>query len=79
MSKEYVLTTEDDADSIGVISVLDTSERSGVMDMRSRARYFGLKRKLSTLSDVDLLVYELAKAMDTTRSNIAITNITYFN
>lgn len=79
MSKDYVLTTEDDADSIGVISVLDTSERSGVMNMRSRARYFGLKRKLSTLSDVDLLVYELAKAMDTTRSNIVITNITYFN
>ena len=79
MTEDYVLTTEDDADSIGVISVLDTSERSGVMDFRHRARYFGLKRKLSTLSDVDLLVYELAKAMDTTRSNIVITNITYFN
>ena len=78
MAEDYVLTTEDDADSIGVISVLNTIERSGVMDFRYRSRYFGLKRKLRTLSDVDLLIYELSKAMDTTRSNIVITNITYF-
>lgn len=79
MAEDHVFITEDDADSIGVVSVLDTRDRSGVIDTRHRARYFGLKRKLSTLSDVDLLVYELAKAMDTTRSNIVITNITYFN
>lgn len=78
MSKDYVFLTAEDTAAIGVISVLDTTERSGVMDIRHSARYFGLKRKLSTLSDVDLLVYELAKAMDTTRSNIVITNITYF-
>lgn len=78
MSKEYVFLTAEDTAAIGVISVLDTTERSGVMDMRHRSRYFGLKRKLSTLSDVDLLIYEMAKAMDTTRSNIVITNITYF-
>ena len=78
MSKEYVFLTAEDTAAIGIVSVLDTTERSGVMDMRRRSRYFGLKRKLSTLSDVDLLVYELSKAMDTTRSNIVITNITYF-
>lgn len=79
MSKDYAIITEDDADSIGVVSVLDTRDRSGVMDMRRRARYFGLKRKLSTLSDMDLLMHELAKAMGSIRSNIVITNITYFN
>ena len=78
MAEDRVFITEDDADSVGVVSVLDTTERSGVMAMRRRSRYFGLKRKLSTLSDMDLLVYELSKAMDTTRSNIVITNITYF-
>lgn len=79
MAEDHVFITEDDADSIGVVSVLDTRDRSGVMDMRRRARYFGLKRKLSTLSDMDLLMHELAKAMGSIRSNIVITNITYFN
>lgn len=78
MAEDRVFITEDDADSIGVVSVLDTRDRSGVMDMRRRARYFGLKRKLSALSDMDLLVHELAKAMGSIRSNIVVTNITYF-
>lgn len=78
MAEDRVFITEDDADSVGVVSVLDTRDRSGVMDMRRRARYFGLKRKLSTLSDMDLLMHELAKAMGSIRSNIVITNITYF-
>lgn len=79
MSEDYVFLTTEDADATGVVSVLDTTERSGVMDFRPRARYFGLKRKLYALSDMDLLVHELAKAKDSTRSNIVITNITYFN
>lgn len=78
MSKDYVFLTAEDTAAIGVISVLDATDRSGVLDLRHKARYFGLKRKLSTLSDMDLLVYELSKAMDGTRSNIVITNITYF-
>lgn len=79
MSEDYVLITEDDADSIGIVYAVDLSKRAGVMDMKSRARYFGLKRKLHALSDMDLLVHELAKAMDSTRSNVMIANITYFN
>lgn len=79
MAEDHVFITEDDADSIGVVSVLDTSKSCGAIYIRHSARYFGLKRKLSTLSDVDLLIYELAKAMGSIRSNIVITNITYFN
>lgn len=79
MSKDYVSITEDDADSIGVVCAIDISDEAVVMDMRRRSRYFGLKLKLRTLSDMDLLVYELSKAMDTIRSNIVITNITYFS
>lgn len=78
MAEDRVFITEDDADSVGVVSVLDTSKSSGAVFIRHSARYFGLKRKLCVLSDVDLLVHELAEAMDTTRSNIVITNITYF-
>lgn len=79
MAEDRVFITEDDADSVGVVSVLDTRDRSGVMDMRRRARYFGLKRKLCALSDMDLLVYELSKAMDTARSNVVIVSILYFD
>lgn len=79
MTEDRVFITTEDADSIGVVCAIDISDEAVVVDMRRRSRYFGLKRKLSTLSDVDLLVYELSKAMDTIRSNIVITNITYFN
>lgn len=79
MSKDYVFLTAEDTAAIGVISVLDATDRSGVLDLRHKARYFGLKRKLCALSDMDLLVYELSKAMDTARSNVVIVSILYFD
>lgn len=79
MSKDRVFITTEDADSIGVVSVMNIIRKPGTMDFLPRPRYFGLKRKLSTLSDMDLLIYELSEAMGSIRFNIVITNITYFS